>query len=157
VTTLSAEAYQAWVAEGCKGDLDAWAGIWAARQEDQARKRKPRREKVPFPKHWALQERGEGGLQEQADRLLWALIRRGALLSYYHRPDRRNMAGEMAGVPDCLVAVRDGLVLGIELKRAEGTVTDWQTLWLRAFGDHGACCRSIEDVEAFLRRFGVEV
>ncbi len=157
-TAMTSEEWTAWQDAGCP-DLDAWTGIWRARQEEAAKKRRPRRRGPlpPFPKDWATRERGEGGLEEQAEALLRGLQRRGQILDFIHRPDRSPGRAERAGLPDLLVAVRDGLVLGVELKRADGTVSKWQALWLRAFGDRGTVARSVEEVEDFLRRWSVEV
>ena len=158
MTTLSAEAYQAWVAEGCKGDLDAWAGIWAARQE-QAQKRRPRRERPtgPFPKSWATREAGPGGLHEEIEAFLNGLQRAGKIEDWAHIPSGPWSKGMRAGLPDFFIGVRDGVHGEIEAKSATGVVSYYQARWLRWFGREATVCRSLDEVKAFLRTLGVEV
>ena len=100
-------------------------------------------------------ERGRGGLQQQTEQLLRALQSAGKILDYYHRPDRKPAKGERAGLPDLLIAVRDGLVLGLELKRPGETPTDCQRVWLAALGDNGTWATSISEVVRFLESKGV--
>jgi len=99
----------------------------------------------------------ESSLQSATEAELDRLQATGAILDYYHRPDGapRRRGQERAGVPDLIIAVRDDLVLAIELKSATGRLTKWQRFWLQAFGTRGCVCRSIDEVRDFLGKWGV--
>ena len=61
--------------------------------------------------------------------------------------------GDGAGFPD-LVLARDGVVLLVELKSQAGTLTEAQTKWINAAGDHGDIWRpsSWMEIERTLAR-----
>ena len=81
------------------------------------------------------------------------------------RGGKLKAMGLKAGVPDILILHRRPSchrVLWLELKAAKGTLSDSQALFLRAMhpfhstGLGAAVARSLEDVEAILRDFGVK-
>jgi len=99
----------------------------------------------------------ERDLQRATEAILDELQAHGRILCWYHRPDRapRAQDHEQRGLPDLVVGVREGCVLGLELKTATGRVRPEQEIWLRCLGDRGALCRSLGEVLDFLRRWGV--
>ncbi len=101
---------------------------------------------VPTPEK-QLQAACEDWLEKLWD---WRLV-----MDWYHRPDRKAGHNERSGLPDLIIAVRPGLVLGVELKRADTNPTPKQAVWLAAFGERGAVCRSLEEFQAFLATQGV--
>lgn len=63
----------------------------------------------------------------------------------------------MTGMPD-LFALRDGMLLGVEVKQPGKKPTDIQTVMLKALADHGAqtlIATSVEDIETYLERMGI--
>lgn len=70
---------------------------------------------------------------------------------------RRRARGIRAGWPDCQILYR-GQFFGIELKEGAGRQSENQALMqaeIKRAGGRYAICRSVEDVEAALRAWGV--
>jgi len=101
----------------------------------------------------------EAQLQRAVECLLLLLVRKGAILDYYHRPDRPAGFRERSGFLDLAIAVRPGLVVAIELKRnvRAARTTPEQDTWLSAWADHGALCRTLDEVRTALSGWGVEL
>jgi len=103
--------------------------------------------------------RWERDLLAEVTRVLDELVASGALLCWYHRPDRapRERDRERPGLPDLVIGVRPDLVIGVELKRPDGTgrLRHEQETWLRAWGTRGCLATSLAEVLAHLRRWGV--
>ena len=85
---------------------------------------------------------------------------------YFHTPnggvrDKREAAklkamGVTAGVPDLIFVLPTGKLAAIELKWGPGRLSPEQTRWLARAGELGAwtaVCRSIEEVDAILRKW----
>ena len=109
----------------------------------------PRRPK----KQGADIERGRGGLQRAAEAILERLRISGAIMDWWHSEDRAKR--ERAGMPDLVIAAREGLVIAIELKSATGRATEEQERWLTAWGERGCLCRSAGEVLTFLKQHQV--
>ena len=97
----------------------------------------------------------ERKLQADCEALLDDLIALGRVATWYHRPDVRGRRPERKGLPDLLIGVRPGMVLGVELKTAKGKLSVEQLVWLGVFGDRGAVCRSQGELMEFLESAGV--
>lgn len=99
----------------------------------------------------------EAQLQRAVECLLLLAVRRGLILDFYHRPDRPAGFRERSGFLDLCIAVRPGLVVAVELKRdvRAAKTTPEQDTWLAAWGSHGALCRTLDEVRAALRGWGV--
>lgn len=111
--------------------------------------------------------RAEEALQRAVVQLL-ALYEGRGLLAFAHCPNgerrdpvtgaRLKAMGVRAGVPDMLVWAKGGAHFGIELKTAGGHLSPTQSLWhrlLHLLGHRVHVCRSVDEVEAVLRREGV--
>ena len=99
----------------------------------------------------------ERELQCQCERILRQLKAAGAILDWYHRPDRRAGRREQPGLPDLIIAVRPEVVLAVELKVGRRKLTVPQERWLDCFGTHGCEARSVYDMLTLLRWWGVLV
>lgn len=97
----------------------------------------------------------ERKLQADCEALLDDLIALGRVATWYHRPDVRGRRPERKGLPDLLIGVRHGMVLGVELKTATGKISVEQLVWLGCFGDLGSVCRSQGELLNFLESAGV--
>lgn len=113
---------------------------------------------APAGEEHMLQARCEAVLRELRD---W-----GVPLVWAHIPDvrmQRGVAGRQqarrAGLPDLIIGVpgwqNEGLVLGVELKTEAGRLRPEQAVWLAAWGERGAVCRSEGELLDLLRRWGV--
>ena len=113
--------------------------------------------------------RPEDDLQKCVCEHLDLLQRTGRLL-YFHVPNggKRNpiegakfkRLGVKPGVPDLVILPKHGNALFIELKSEKGVIEESQEMWigwLSQFGYAVAVCRSLDEVQAFLRRCGIGV
>lgn len=100
----------------------------------------------------------EAAFQRAAECLLKVLIQKGDVIDYYHRPDRGAGHNERPGFPDLCLALHSGPA-AIELKKNVKTAktTAAQGRWLACWGDRGALCRTLDDLRAALRRWGVKL
>ena len=108
-------------------------------------------------------------LQESVCEHLAVLERTGRLL-WFHVPNagkhhisfrmKMKRLGLRAGVPDLVILPKHGNALFIELKSEKGVIEESQEMWigwLSQFGYAVAVCRSLDEVQAFLRRCGIGV
>lgn len=102
--------------------------------------------------------------QARADSILYRLVGLVAsgLRAFYHRPDRKPAPGEMAGLPDHVLAGSDAQrcpscgcsVFAMEYKAQGGKLSPEQIAWLEAFGKRGRLVTSEEEMHRALKEWG---
>ena len=125
-----------------------------------------------------VEAQSERELQAEVEAALRQLVATGAIVDFYHRPDRAPRGAERPGLPDLVIAARhlverdwtrvpgeepppgklmiaEGLILFVELKTATGKLRPEQVRWLACAGSRGCVARSLDDVVSFLRGWGV--
>jgi hypothetical protein len=86
---------------------------------------------------------------------LWTATLNGAHLGRSQRI-KMKAAGLRKGIPDLILCSPHGVVYGIELKAGRNTLEPDQEAWRDALGPgRWALCRTPEEVEAAIIRFGV--
>jgi len=105
---------------------------------------------------WADREdqRRESELQAEVEVWLTGEVAACRVLCWTHVRSPRK---DRPGLPDLVIGLAPGLVVAVELKRPDGTgrLRPEQETWLRAWGERGAVCCSLAQVQAQVRAWRV--
>lgn len=96
-------------------------------------------------------------LQESLGRLLWFAVPNGGSRNLLEAVNLKRQ-GLRAGCPDLCIVPKNGPVMFVELKSAEGVVSKLQKIWIDNLNDFGCptrVCRSLDEVRQFLFETGV--